>query len=404
MIEHETVAPQHGPIACMSCFAEDFTAGCTLAADGWRVDNNPGYWGASAPEVLVLGFSKGANQSRAMPFDNVAFNNARSNLREILAALRIVDSDIDIDACFTAGEKKLGFASLVRCGLGKETSPGKYVTSGDVVRNAVASSGPVRRFFDNCTMRFLGSIPESVRIVVLLGLDRPYVEAVYERMKELHPSIIRRSELAYSTYKTTFVHVIHPSPLATSHRQAWLRDDVSKLASSRREVAAALGLPGEIEARPTFAAAPQAKAKAAKPKPPEPRGTAGASSSEKFEDLVEALTQSIAAGRLDADVVDNMRNGDEPVKKVFRLRRADGEEFAVGRVSGCFQVWSSVRPAVGVRLAEDAVEYPPSRTRHSNLNCMEKLRGPQGNRPGARAWKLHFETLAAAHDFISVAE
>jgi hypothetical protein len=400
LTDHETFAPTHGPISCTSCFPHGFVPSGSLVADGWRIDNNPGYWGSSEPEVLVLGFSKGANQSRSMPFDQVAFNNARSNLREILTALRIVGPADDIDACFTSAGTKLGFASIIRCGLGMEIEPGKYATSGDVVRTAVSPGSPVRKFFDNCTRRFLGALPKSVITVVFLGLDRPYVEAVYERMKELHPSIRRLSELAYSTEMTTFVHVVHPSPLATSHRQNWLRDDASKLSSSRQEVAAALGLPVEYETGPAVEA-PASTAKAVKPKSTSPRESRPTSDGERFESLVEALTESIADGRLDAEVVENMRNGDEPVKKVFRLRRADGEEFAVGRVSGCFQVWSSVPPSAGLRFAEVPEEYPPSRTRHSNLKCMERLRGPHGSRPGVRAWKLHFETLAAARDFIS---
>ncbi len=79
--------------------------------------------------------------------------------------------------------------------------------------------------------------------MVFLGLDRPYVEVLFERMKQLHKSITRVSELTYRTEVVTFVHVIHPSPLATSHRQEWLLDDTSSLAESRREVCRALGSP-----------------------------------------------------------------------------------------------------------------------------------------------------------------
>src|ERR1700722_16412795 len=81
-----------------------------------------------------------------------------------------------------------------------------------------------------------GFLPASVRTVVFLGLDGPYVQALYERIRELHPSVNRISELAYSTKAVTFVYVVPPSPLATSHRQSWLRDDNSSLAAKRREV------------------------------------------------------------------------------------------------------------------------------------------------------------------------
>jgi hypothetical protein len=251
MIAHVDPLPvQHGPISCLSCFDPGSTPGCTVKRAAWRIDNNPGYWGAAAPEVLVLGFSKGANQRSVADFDQIAFANARENLAEILRALGLLDAAVDIDRCFTANGTKLGFASVIRCGLGLEVEPSKYATSGKVVRAAIAADSEVRDLFDRCTDRFLRTLPPSVSTVVFLGLDGPYVEALYERIRELHSNVRRLSELAYATDAVTFVHVIHPSPLATSHRQTWLRDDDTSLADKRREVAAALGktsyVPGAV--------------------------------------------------------------------------------------------------------------------------------------------------------------
>ena len=235
---------QHGPISCLSCFSAGSAPGCTDMRADWRVDNNPGYWGAAAPEVFVLGFSKGANQRSVLEFDRIAFANARENLAEVLRAVDLLDAADDIDLCFTAKGAKLGFASVIRCGLGLEVEPGKYATSGHVIRAAIAAGSKVRDLFDTCTDRFLRVLPPSVRTVVFLGLDGPYVQALYDRIRELHPSVKRIGELAYATDAVTFVHVIHPSPLATSHRQSWLRDDNNSLADKRRQVAAALGKTG----------------------------------------------------------------------------------------------------------------------------------------------------------------
>ncbi len=126
-----TVPPlRHGLISCAACFPPGHEPGVAYEAGGWRVDNNPGYWGAASPEVLVLGFSKGANQRGGMRFDRIAFNNARGNLKEILSALGFIDAGADIDACFTSAETRIGFASVVRCGLGMQVETGKYTTSG----------------------------------------------------------------------------------------------------------------------------------------------------------------------------------------------------------------------------------------------------------------------------------
>jgi hypothetical protein len=397
---NSNAAPKHGAISCLACFPEGSSPGCTLEVDGWRIDNNPGYWGARTPEVLVLGFSKGANQRKTLPFDRIAFNNARSNLHEILSALRFIKPDANIDACFTSAETKIGFASVVRCGLGKELELGKYATSGDVVRSAISPDSPVRRFFDGCTKRFLGKLPESVRVVVFLGLDRPYVEAVFERMRELHPSIRRLSELAYSTASVTFIHVVHPSPLATSHRQAWLRDGASSLSANRREVCTAIGLQLKLD-HGTAHIAPVGAAIAAS-RNGAPSQKVAASRGAKPDALVETLLSAMATRRLRAETIENKR-GKVELNKLFRIRRADGEEFAVDRTVSVLQIWSSVRPKDNLQLAEPSEEYESARTRHSNLNCMPRLCGPHGGKPGVRAWKLLFNTLMEAYDFVASA-
>jgi hypothetical protein len=393
------MAVTHGPIKCSSCFPEGSAAGCTLKVNGWRIDNNPGYWGAAEPEVLVLGFSKGANQRSALPFDEIAFNNARSNLAEILAALALVDSTENIDVCFTSEETKIGFASVIRCGLGQEVEPGKYVTSGNVVRSAIAPSSPVRRFFDACTKSFLGVLPPSARVVVFLGLDGLYIEALFQRVKQLHPSVRRLSKLAYRTDTVTFVHAIHPSPLATSHRQKWLRNDDSLLASKRREAMAALGdaMDEKPEAPSSFRSANERMIS-------KPRRTVAVRHSiprKNIEDLIELVRDALNKGTLVAKEIKNRRSEGDEVKKVIRLQRGDGEEFAILQTGKSIRIWSSAPPKKDTPLAEPAEHYAPDKSRHSNLGVMAKLRGPSKDGTlGASAWKLRFHTPLAALNFI----
>ncbi|WP_158812791.1 hypothetical protein [Methylocapsa sp. S129] len=387
---------QHGPISCLSCFPNGSVPGCTRKVDGWRIDNDPGYWGAAHPEVLVLGFSKGANQRSARRFDEIAFRNARSNLAEILGALGLIKASANIEACFTAAEPRLGFASVIRCGLGKEVGPGRYATSGPVARAAIARGSPVRRFFDGCTERFLGRLPSTVRVVILLGLDQPYVEALFERVRELYPSVRRLSQLAYATATVTFAHVIHPSSLATSHRKKWLRDDQSSLAAKRRQACTALGMaPNEMVVRycPTVVVKKSEVQKV--------RAPSHICSSARIEDLVDLLRLAMRKGILIASVIENQRTAGRDLKKLFRLRRADGEEFAIQRDGLDFCIWSSVLPADSTPLAEPMKEYPPTKTRHANLGAMPKLRGPKKDGTlGARAWMLRFSTPLDALNFI----
>jgi len=121
----------------------------------------------------------------------------------------------------------------------------------------------------------------------------------------------------------------------------------------------------------------------------------------KVTELVGMLADAMQSGRLNAREIPNQRPGDDELKKVFRLCRADGQEFVV-QLSGMYiLIWSSVPPTGDTPLAKPAEEYPPQRTRHSNLGCMQKLRGPKNNgTAGAHAWKLHFDTSLTALRFI----
>ena len=310
----------------------------------------------------------------------------------------MLDVGADIDACFTADEKTLGFASLVRCGLGKETKRGKYATSGDVVPTAIAVDNPIRRFFNACTERFLKTISPSVRVVVFLGLDKSYVEALFQRVCELHPNVRRISDLAYATDAATFVHVIHPSPLATSHRQKWLRNDDGALAEKRRQVRAALGKVYQRDPELLVEARPRPVAKSAR----SPRTSAARASepTAKNDDLIAIVRDAIRGGALDAEEIGNSRERSDEVKKIFRVKRGDGEEFAIQRTGNEHRLWSSVPPGADTPRASPAQEYPPERTRHSNLGVLPKLRGPKNGRPGASAWLLHFATSSAVLEFI----
>ena len=122
----------------------------------------------------------------------------------------------------------------------------------------------------------------------------------------------------------------------------------------------------------------------------------------KADDLIDIIRSAIVAGRLRAVDVPNLvdlKAG--AVDKIFRLRRADGHEFAIDRKVQSFQIWSSVDPDRAVTLARTKREYGPHKPRTSNISCMERLQGPNRTRLGARAWCLNFNTKSAAFEFIS---
>lgn len=87
--------PQHGRIDCTLCYQGSsviFDVTCR-AEDGWRIRANPLAWGNSEPQILVLGFSKGPNQSGGLAFadhNEIAFRGGRANVGKIFAHIGLI--------------------------------------------------------------------------------------------------------------------------------------------------------------------------------------------------------------------------------------------------------------------------------------------------------------------------
>jgi hypothetical protein len=60
---------RYGKTQCRECFKSDNQAKEQTTCDGWKLNNNPSYWGSSNPKTLVLGYSKGITQMNENDFD-----------------------------------------------------------------------------------------------------------------------------------------------------------------------------------------------------------------------------------------------------------------------------------------------------------------------------------------------
>ena len=203
----------------------------------WRLLNNPGYFGSNDPEILVLGFSKGAIQNKIrteISFDKIAFAGARHRLKAVLESLKIMPSDRGIDALMTKGEKIFGFTSLLRCSLFK-IQDGVCKTSGDVIPKAfvnVATMIVIRR----CAKTFLTTLPERVRLVVLLGTSDNYIAKTQSLLRELNADYSAINEVAFRTGKTLWVYAAHPSP-ANGHFNGWISGNADDPSGKKRILA-----------------------------------------------------------------------------------------------------------------------------------------------------------------------
>lgn len=229
---NKPLLPTHGAIDCTICYpgqnarwdetAVQFGPG---TPPKWQIENNPAAWGSREPRFLVLGFSKGPNQRmRAKSFDDVPFAGMRPTLTSILASLGLLRPGESIDDKISADETDWAFGSLVRCSVSQfDASASKYVKSGGNIIVKAATDPCARPVVRACVQRYQSALPDSVRIVIMLGNDERYVNACLELLSE-HHSLRRVNEVAYTDGRTLWVHTVHPKAQG-SHHADWLRRD-----------------------------------------------------------------------------------------------------------------------------------------------------------------------------------
>lgn len=216
--------PSHGRVACTLCFENnpvDFDRS-TIQADGWRITANPMAWGAEEPEVVVLGFSKGPTQAGSLstvPHDAVAYKGSRKNVGKILAHVGLMPQgtpdqlESTVHRLISDRHGRFHFSSFIRC----------TVERFDIKKNAWAGSGGgmLDRFMgtqfgngvaNRCASRFLGQLPQSVRLVVMFGLGNKlnYVESAFSVFRAARPGAwVKFNDVAYSDSQLMVVHVEH---------------------------------------------------------------------------------------------------------------------------------------------------------------------------------------------------
>jgi hypothetical protein len=243
--------PPHGRIQCRRCFPG--VAGDTLEAGKWQAVNDPGAWGSSTPEVLVLGFSKGftqANAYRSDIFENIPFKNMRPRLEASLKLLNLMDRSKAIASTFTAQETRLAYGSLVRCSLSRlNDRTGNRECTGQVMPKAFTES--VSPMVRRCAETFLSRLPDTVRVVVMLGTTDAYVRSCRDLIRSIYGSSFSDvNAVAYKTGKALWVHVAHPSGM-NGFYAPWLEGNPSnpsglKCSLAKQAVAShmALGIAG----------------------------------------------------------------------------------------------------------------------------------------------------------------
>jgi len=205
--------PPHGRIPCRKCFS---TAREVEEIASWRVVNDPGAWGSDHASILVLGFSKGFTQASAYQsdaFEAIPFKGTvmRSRLTAALRRIGALSQIESVSEKFLASERDFAFGSLVRCSLSRLNKKGEWECTGQVM--PLAFTEPVRAVVRRCAETYLGDLPASVRLVVMLGSGDPYIKGCRGLIRSLYGSAFKDvNEVAYRTSDIVWVHIAHPSP------------------------------------------------------------------------------------------------------------------------------------------------------------------------------------------------
>ena len=174
--------PNHGPLACRVCWPNCQGADeRSLDDDKFRIVNDPGYWGASDPEVLVLGQTKGFTQSEGMAraiqeggYDAVAFKDFRPRLLQAMKAIYMMQNFKNLDRFMMDGETTFGWASVIRCSMTGRSSSGEYSSKSGCVLPAyhAREAGAV---ISACMNTWLRRLSDRTVLVVLLGNADDYI-------------------------------------------------------------------------------------------------------------------------------------------------------------------------------------------------------------------------------------
>jgi len=230
----EIAGYEHGCHTCTLCFTGSKTQ--ITHNDQWRLTNWPAYWGATNPEIMVLGFSMGANQVRAArerDFDQVAYIGMRPAIAKILATLEL-DLGQSIDASMTRFGKRVGYSSISRCSL-EMWEKGGWKTSGTIMTKATTDPWP-KDILERCMQTYLPSMPFTAQIVVLLGSSTVYINGIIKLIRKTFPDFAYLNDVAFRADGRTWIFVVHPK--AQGNQVAdWLTGPAESVAGAKRALA-----------------------------------------------------------------------------------------------------------------------------------------------------------------------
>lgn len=223
--------PEHGKINCRACFADSEGNQRKPHQDWWMI-NDPGAWGSSTPDCLVLGFSKGATQAGIYEtgrFEDVAFAGMRPRLTQALQKIGLLGENETSDQKISSPESNIAFGSLIRCSVSRMDQKASHKKGRDVYSCTgpliTKSFSEIPDVINACASKYLVNLPKTVKVVVFLGNSDSYVKGCQNLLRLQFPSDFAQiNDMAVRADGRIWVHIAHPSGL-NGHFNTWLNSD-----------------------------------------------------------------------------------------------------------------------------------------------------------------------------------
>ena len=214
----------HGYIICTACkqfFAShDYELGFERWGHGEPIQliNNPANWGSDDPDYILLGFSKGATQNKAMAeerkgraaYESIPFKGMRKRFPWLFKGLGLRALS-NPDELFFHTEKECQSGSIIKCSISVRKNDGSYSYKlKDILDANAPSGGMVRKVLDNCINIHL-SKERSGRSFILFGLDKDFIAWCKIAFAEIYQGVKQVKATTYRNEELSWVHVAHPS-------------------------------------------------------------------------------------------------------------------------------------------------------------------------------------------------
>jgi hypothetical protein len=224
--------PVHGKIDCRECF-KGVSGNITSPHREWKMINDPGAWGSSEPEFLVLGFSKGSTQAGIYEkgnFEDIAFAGMRARLTLALRLIDVLGDSETVDDKISDPNSNIAFGSLIRCSVSRiDTKASKkrgldvYSCTGPLITKSFVE---IPQVIDACTRKYLLNLPSSIKAVLMLGNGDSYVNNCQELLRRLFPDdFVKINSMAIKANGRLWIHLAHPSGL-NGHFNTWATTDI----------------------------------------------------------------------------------------------------------------------------------------------------------------------------------